>query len=342
MRFSPWTQRAVIAVLCVWTGPRLAAGFPWRLPTRQGPTTARPAPRRGTTDGKDSDGSPTITAVGDQLVIRGDDPQKVALAYQLARMILSDKGQTYKTFRLKYASADELAQILTEWFNGPPQKTIVTNPVAALMMIRGGRGVRPTPPPPPPPPPRGHIVSEPATNSLIVRAGTLDLITIERLIDTAFDVEPTESNASSRPFIIGPLKYAMATEIVRLLKQVYREDTNQTRGLSGRGRPRPQPLDPSGRPKPVTLSISADDRTNTIVGMAPEGMADGLRKLVAVIEEKAKTDTKVVELVPAQGIDPALVQQVIDAIQARPATTPTPSRTNPMTPGNRSPFNGGR
>jgi hypothetical protein len=324
MRFSPWTHRAVIAVVCVWIGPRVAVGFPWRLPPNpnRANATRRTAPA----------GTPTITVVGDRLVISGDDPKKVALAYDLARLILEDKGQSYRTFRLQYASATELAQVLEEWFNGPPKPA--PNPLASLMMIRGGRGVRPTPPEPPKPP-RVHVVAEPATNSLIVRAGTLDLVSIDHLIRDALDVAPTDTDASTKPFIIGPLQNAVATEVVRLLKEVYLEDTDQTRGRSGRGRPRPQPLDPSGRPKPILLSIAADDRTNSIVGMASESMAAGIRKVVAVIEAKSHGDQKTAELVPVPGVDPSVVQQVLDAIQYRPPVAQPSSRSTSAIPPSR-------
>ena len=118
--------------------------------------------------------------------------------------------------------------------------------------------------------------------------------------------------------------------------------TRTRRGRSGRGRPRPQPLDPSGRPKAVTLSITADDRTNSIIGMAPVEMAEGIRKVVALIEAKVQGDSKVTQLVASEGIDPAMLQEVMDAIQSRPATPTTPSRTNPLAPGGRAPRSGGR
>ena len=78
----------------------------------------------------------------------------------------------------------------------------------------------------------------------------------------------------------------------------------------------------------MTLSIAADDRTNSIVGMATELMAKDIEKVVEVLEEKAKDSTKVVQLVPTRGIDPLLVQEVVDAIQGR-------------TPANRSRQQGG-
>ena len=166
----------------------------------------------------------------------------------------------------------------------------------------------------------------------MVRAKPLDLITIKRMLDTVIDVGPGGSKAVMKPFFIGPLQYAVATEVVNILKEVYRESTNQASSQAGIGRrirlrpvrrfggfggARQQPLDAMGRPKQVSLSIAADDRTNSIVGMATELMAKDIEKVVQVIEEKAKDSTKVVQLVPTGSIDPLLVQEVIDAIQGR-------------------------
>src|SRR5262249_12898226 len=151
--------------------------------------------------------------------------------------------------------------------------------------------------------PRVRIVAEQSSNSLLVRAKPLDLITIRQMLKTVIDVGPGDSKAVMKPFFIGPLQYAVATEVVLILKEVYRESTNQaaSQGLSGGfglpfGGPfgggglfggRQQPLDALGRPKQVSLSITADDRTNSIVGMATELMAKDIGKVVEVLEEKA-------------------------------------------------------
>jgi hypothetical protein len=338
MRLSPWTNRAVIAFACIGVAPGIAAAFPWRPAARSAPASNRPNVNRRQNA---ATGMPTITAVGDRLVITGDDPQKVALAYELARTLLSDKGQTYKAFRLQAADATEMAQVLDEWFNGTQPQAPVTNPIAAALLARAARNVRNARPAEPPPPPRVHIVADPTTNALLVRASALDLITVGRLIQS-MDVESSDAPVAMKPFIIGPLKYAVATEVVSILKDVYQEDTNQTRGRSGRSRPRPQPLDPSGRPKPVLLSIAADDRTNSIVGMAPGTMGEDIRKVVAVIEEKSRTDDKAVQLVPSQGIDPILLEQVIEAVQARPTAPSASNRNGSTATGTRPTFGNGR
>ncbi len=350
MRALFWTNRAVIAAAFVCVGPRLAVARPPRPPGRQpvravtadkpGPTgPAAKSPRAGSAA---RPAPVTLTAVGDQLVIAGDDPAAVARAYALARFILEDKGQVYRAFRLHYADATEVARVLDEWFNGLPksQRPPAVNPLLAALALRGRgrRGGPPTPPPPPPEPPRIRIVPDPENNTILVRGTALDLISVQRVLESAIDIEPPDSQAARKPFVIGPLQYAVATEVVRVLKEVYQQDLDQATVRGARraafGRRPSQPLDPSGRPKPVTLTITADDRTNSIIGMAPGPIAADIKKVVGVLEDKARVDTKAVELVPAEGIDPTLLQSVLDAIQARPPAAaaqrppaaPSPSR----------------
>jgi hypothetical protein len=334
MRVLHWTNRAVIAAVCVWVAPRLAVARPWRPPTRQpsqavaadNPDPAGPASKTPKAGAAVGPAPLTITVVGDQLRITGD-PAAVARAYELGRMILEDKGQSFRAFRLQYANATEVAGVLEEWFNGPPQRQPAINPWAALALR--GRGGRSGPPAPPPQPPRIRAVADTENNTLLVRGSLLDLVAVQRVLETAIDVEPGDSEAAMKPFVIGPLRHAVATEVVRVLKGVYQQDLDQATvgGRLRRGRRPVHPLDSSGRPRPVALTITADDRTNSIIGMAPGPIADGIRKIVGTLEDKARVDTKSVELVPTNGIDPELLHEVIDAIQSRPPTIPPlPSR----------------
>jgi hypothetical protein len=81
----------------------------------------------------------------------------------------------------------------------------------------------------------------------------------------------------------------------------------------------------------VTLTVVADDRTNSVIGMAPGPMAADIRKVVGVLEDKARVDTKSVELVPGAGIDPDLLRDVLGAIQAKPAAATAPRPGGPAT-----------
>lgn len=311
----------------------------------------------------------TITAVGNRLIITGDDPKAVALASELVSLLTgpAGKGETYQVFRLKNANAVEAARVLNEWFNGPAQQNQQQNrnPFAALIGgggFGGGRGGGG--------PfggalggapaaaegdgkPRVRIVAEQSSNSLLVRANTLDLLTIKNMLETVIDAGVTDSNAVVRAFTIGPLKYAIATEVVDILLTVYRDATNtggstQTTGGfgfpfglgGGGGRQQQSNVDATGRPRQTALTLAADDRTNSIFGTATETMRKDIEKIVEEMEKRAKDSTKVVQLLPVQGIDPVLVQEVIDAIQGRTAAT-SPMSGNRGSFGGGSPFGGG-
>ncbi|HVK12028.1 MAG TPA: secretin N-terminal domain-containing protein, partial [Gemmataceae bacterium] len=295
----------------------------------------------------------TITAVGNRLIITGDDPAQVALAHELAQLIAKG-GETFDVFRLKNADATEAARVLNEWFNGPQQPPGRNNQNPFAQIFSGGRGGGGFGGPfgggfgqqpadgTTPGQPRVRIVAEQSSNSLLVKASQLDLLTIKSLLDTVIDRGATDSNAVVRAFTIGPLQYAVATEVVDILLTVYRESTasaGTTGGRAGGGNAfaagfgglggfsafggRQQPLDAMGRPRQVSLTIAADDRTNSIFGTATETMRKDIETLVTEMEKRAKDSTTVVELVPVKGVDPNMVQSVIDAIQGRPATTGT-------------------
>ena len=84
----------------------------------------------------------TITAVGDRLIITGDDPKQVALAHELARLIISGKGEVYKVFRLNNSNATEVARVLNEWFNGPQQQQNQQNRNRSRPSCRAAAGLR--------------------------------------------------------------------------------------------------------------------------------------------------------------------------------------------------------
>ena len=118
-------------------------------------------------------------------------------------MIVQGQGGGYKVFRLKNANAVEVARVLNEWFNGPQQQpgqqrtgTRSVTP-AGRRVRRPGRAIRQpvgnrsaVPDRRDPTKPRVRIVAEQSSNSLLVRANALDLITIQNLLDSVLDVGP--------------------------------------------------------------------------------------------------------------------------------------------------------
>jgi hypothetical protein len=70
--------------------------------------------------------------------------------------------------------------------------------------------------------------------------------------------------------------------------------------------------------KPTALSIGVDERSNSLLLFCSQALYEDIGKLVDYLELSAKpTSTKTVKVISVKGIDPALVQQAVDAIQGR-------------------------
>jgi general secretion pathway protein D len=288
-----------------------------------------------------------ISAFGNRLIITSDDPEALRMAQELVRLFTKTPGGEgdFEVIHLKNASAVEAAKVLDEAFNGtkPTAQQTPAGPGggggggfggfgggrffnqfagagAALPANRGKETIR--------------VVADPGSNSLLVRASPLDMLTIRRLLEKAIDSGEIDSNAVQKTFVIGPLKFATAADVALVLKDVYREQTNanpsstQVGGFRGFGfgafAAANRNVDASGNPRQVTLSIAVDDRTNSIVLQCTTAMYEDIKKLVENIELKSKDATRTVQVISIKDADPLLVQQAIEAISNRkPATTPT-------------------
>src|SRR5262249_22478096 len=166
---------------------------------------------------------------------------------------------------------------------------------------------------------------DPISNSLLVKASPLDLLTIQRLVAETIDSGQTDSKAVIKTWIVGPLKYATASEVVTVICDVYREQMNNNpRGGDrafgvGFGGARTTPtnlnIDANGNPRGVTLSVGIDDRTNSIVLACSEAMYQDVKRLIEQLETAAKDATRTIKVIDVKGIDPSVVQQAIEAIQ---------------------------
>jgi type II secretory pathway component GspD/PulD (secretin) len=284
-----------------------------------------------------------ISAIGNKLIITSDDPEALRMAQELVRLYTkapSGEGD-FEVIRLKNASATDAAKVLDEAFNGPKQTTGQPGAPGGGGGFGGGFGPgrffnqfaaagasAPTP--------RKdaiRVVADPGSNSLLVRASPLDMLTIRRLLDKAIDSGEIDSNAVQKTFVIGPLKYANATDVVSVLKDVYREQMNSTpsntqiggfAGFGFRFAGATRAVDSSGNPRQVTLSVGVDDRTNSVVVQCTTAMYDDIKKLVDSIEARSKDATRTVEVLRIDGADPLLVQQAVEAVTGKKSsTTPT-------------------
>jgi type II secretory pathway component GspD/PulD (secretin) len=274
-----------------------------------------------------------ITAIGNKIIITSDDPKALQMAQELVRLMTQTPGGTggFEVIRLKNASAADAAKTLDEAFNGPKQQVQQPFP-----FFGGGPFGQRQQVATPPREERIRVVADPASNSILVKASPLDMLEVRRLLKDAIDSGDTNSAAVIKSWLLPPLKYASATEVASVIKDVYRENMNQTAinmqvggfpgfGFGGGGRrftQFAQPVDANGNPKQVTLSVGVDDRTNSLVLNCSEAMYNDIKKLVTQLDAAAKDSTRTVKVVSIKGIDPLLVQQAIDAIQGRRTNLP--------------------
>ncbi|MCI0680644.1 MAG: hypothetical protein L0Y71_00955 [Gemmataceae bacterium] len=309
--------------------------------------------------GQSKKGPPiTITPIGNKLMITSDDPQALALAQELVRLIMNSHTTSgdFEVIKLKNANAVEVAKILDEVYNGPMQggggggrgrgqqgggfPFGGGGGFASLLAQGQGGGAKRED--------NIRVVADSATNSILVKAKMLDMIQIRNLVTRSLDTGENDSNAVISTYYIGPLKNANAVEVATVIREVYRESmNNNTRGgfaaggispFGGgfRGTTQRMNIDANGNPRGVTLSVGVDDRSNIIIVACPKPLYEDIKKLVENLEVAASDSKRVVKVVKVN-IDPLLVEQAVNAMQGRSSTT---------TPGNRfssgtTPFSGG-
>jgi general secretion pathway protein D len=288
-----------------------------------------------------------IVATGNQILVVSDDPKALALVQAMVRLMTkTPEGEGgFEVIKLKYANATEAAKALDEVFNGKSATNSNNRGGGGAASFfnrfsRGGATTQPTTPTPG----RVRVVAYPPNNSLLVKASPLDMLTIRDLLANAIDNGQVESDALVKPHII-PLKYARATEVAEVVKELFKEATSEGSGRStvafGRSRSRGgrggAPTS-STEEEPVLLSVTSDDRSNNLLVNCPQAMYDDIKELTDELDRAAANTRRTVQVVSVKGgIDPTILQQAMDAIQGRATTTTTP--TSPFGAGG---FPGGR
>ena len=262
-----------------------------------------------------------IFASGNRLLIASDDPDALALTSQLVNLYTKSPGKgDFQVLKLQNANATDVAKALDEAFNGPKQPAVPVqggrgNPFAAMM--GGGAAAAPTNPEAN----RIRVVAYPATNSLLVRATPLDMLSIRDLLFNALDPDETDPRGQIRTYRIK-VNFGSATEIASWLKDVYKEQTGTTPAVGGGFFARLQAAQDQSTKKPPSLSVGVDERTNSLIVATSEGLYKDIKKMVEEIDEAAKSSTRTVKVVSIKGIDPNVVQQAIDAIQGKTVRRP--------------------
>ncbi len=276
-----------------------------------------------------------IAASGNKIIISSQDPAALAMAQQLVRLMTQTTAGEgdFEVIHLKNANAAEAAQLLDEAFNEPKPAAQQQQGGANFGRFFNQFSGANAQPPANPTPNRIRVVADPTTNSLLVRAKPVDLLTIRWLLAKAID-NNNEKGEGPKTRIVGPLKYARAEDVYSLLSKVYQNDINQNPTLSDlqnlRGftaaiaGSKNNNLDANGQPRPVTLTLAVDEVSNSLIVTCTQAMYDDIKVLVDQMEASAKDNVLSIQVVKLNGVDPALVQQAVDAFQGR-TTTVLPS-----------------
>ncbi len=276
-------------------------------------------------------GSPIrIIAAGNKLLIDSDDPKVTEMIRAYVKMLAQSTEPELVVLQLKNASAVEAARMLDELFNGPrPDSGAMPRtgfPFGVPGVPAESAGARPAAGPARQD--RIRVVGDPATNSLLVRATPIDLLTIRHILAKELDAHPPAAAPLIRTWPPLRLKHAQAVDIYFVLRDVFRESMNNTRRfdnsvafygpLGSFARQPGQNVDAYGNPRGVTLSLAVDDRTNSLIVSSPKNMYEEIKDLAEKLDEAAKEYTQeVVEVVTIQGVDPQVVQRAVEAIQGR-------------------------
>ena len=271
----------------------------------------------------------TITAFGNRLVITSEDPEAIATVQGLIRLLMNtEAGPTdFEVIRLKYSNAVEVAKIIDEAFNGksqggrgsgggPPGGGGLPGMILGSMtggMLGGGGGAQRTE--------VVRIVADPSTNSLLVKAKPLDMLSIRGLIARQFERRDNDSEFQLQTVVLPPLKYMAVSEVAQTISQIYAEHMNQRPqqsiqqgfpGFAFGGMPQG-----GGQARQATLHIGIDNNTNRLIVSAPKQLLADIEKLVNTLEEGAKDSRQSVRVVSVKDIDPTLVASTIAAIQGQ-------------------------
>ena len=277
----------------------------------------------------------TITAIGNKIIVNTDDPKTRMFIQDVIRTMTQSGGDgDFEIIPLKNANATDAARVIDEFFNGPKQGA-GSSPLERLRGggfngFQGGQAqaaastttfkVR--------------IVADPGSNSLLVRASPIEMLSIRDMVKA---LEGGEETPAAQKVYHIKLKSANVTEIAYVVEQLYHDylgtgsRSSSVSGFSGfsfpggsaftggggRGSALLRGTDANGNVRPNPLSIGVDERSNTLLVMSNETLYKQINTLVQELDKEAAGYVKSVKVVQIRGVDPNIVQQAIDMFQGR-------------------------
>ena len=283
----------------------------------------------------------TIAAFGNKIIISSDDPAALAMAQQLLRLVTQTTAGEgdFEVIHLHNANAVEAAKLLDQAFNGPKPTTAQQpqgGPGGFGRLFRQFAAAQHRAGPRNPQPDTIRVVADPATNSLLVKAKPVDMLTIRYLLAKDIDYTDKALEGGPKTRTIGPLKYARADDMYDLLSNIYHDQMDQNptlSDLSGRGGfaraiagSQNRNVDASGQPRAVTLKIAVDEQTNSLLVNSTESLYTEINDVVQKLDAAAKNNAKTYRIVQLKDVDPTVAEQIVDAIQGRATALPSTRR----------------
>jgi general secretion pathway protein D len=332
------------------------AAAPKPAPKPATPTTDQPMPPPGSGNGGgdtppaqdpapakppvDPNAKPvTITAIGNKLIVNTDDPQTRMFIQDVIRTMTQSAGDgDFEIIKLNNANATDAARVIDEFFNGPKQQA------------GGGRGGLPggfggnfggafgqpqQAPAASTSTSKVRVVADPGSNSLLVRASPIEMLSIRDMVKA---LEGGEETPAAQKVYRIKLKSANVSEIAYVIESLYHDylgtgSRNSSvggfqgfsfpggggafAGVNGRGNALLRGTDANGNVRPNPLSIGVDERSNTLLVMSNETLYKQINTLVQELDKEAAGYVKSVKVVQIKGVDPNVVQQAIDMFQGQ-------------------------
>ncbi len=312
----------------------------------------------------DGSGDIVITMTPGGMVIASDDPIALSDFEQMMRT-LSDQtalsAAEPTVFWLKYTKAPEAADLITKILGGDSGGSgggggglagsimgeLGGGMLGGLLGIGGDSGGTGS---------TGSIltttgsvsiVADGRLNALIVQANSVDMQTIEMILEVIDREEsPEDVRTTSKPQLI-PVIYQNAADVANIVKSVYADRSGEQGGGRG-GQPQVSPQDlinairgggggRSGRgggneqaTKPAPVIIAVDTRSNSLIVTAPPQDVEDIRELVEAIDAGGMQSEETVEIVSLKGnVKAEVVQQALDSILGTKAKTTASATATP-------------
>jgi general secretion pathway protein D len=294
--------------------------------------------------GRNLPGNPKVPVIikifPNRLEITSDDQEALDQVQELVNLLVRARpGQhDFQVIPLENASAVETAKLLDQVFNGPRDQN------APPTFGPGGLFRRFGIPQPTPKEDTIRVVADPASNSLLVWASPVDLITIRSLVRR---LDQGESESAGVVKLQPPIKLlnTSASDVASVIQGAFREalglspQNTMVGGFPGFGffGTLARAASQQNNQKPIRLSIGVDERTNTLWVVSNKLLYDEVCKLAQEMDKMAAEKPRTVRVISTK-VDPQLIEQLVDALNGRRPSrslspSPAPTGTGYPAPG---------